>query len=43
MRDITSIDDLILMPHSVQDFSANIKVNFSITSIEQIITNDKYK
>ena len=34
--DITSIDDIILMSHSVEEFFANIKVNFSVTSIGQI-------
>ena len=34
--DVTSIDDIILMSHSVEEFFANIKVNFSVTSIEQI-------
>ena len=34
--DITSIDDIILMSHSVEEPFANTKVNFSINSIEQI-------
>ena len=34
--DITSIDDIILMSHSVEEFFANIKVNFSVTRIGQI-------
>ena len=33
---ITSTDDIILIPHSVEEFFANIKVNFLISSIEQI-------
>ena len=36
LTDITSIDDKILMFNSVEQFSANIKVNFSVTNIEQI-------
>ena len=34
--DMTNIDDIILVSHSVEEFFANIKVNFLITSIEQI-------
>ena len=34
--DITSIDDIILMSHSVEELFANTKVNFSINSIDQI-------
>ena len=34
--DITSIDDIILMSHSMEDFFANIRVNFLITSIKKI-------
>ena len=34
--DITSIDDIILMSHSIGEFFAHIEVNFSVTGIEQI-------
>ena len=34
--DITSIDDTMLISHLVEEFFATVKVNFSITSIEQI-------
>ena len=33
---ITSIDDIILIPLSIEEFFANIKVNFSVIRIEQI-------
>ena len=36
LADITNIDDIILMFNSVEQFSANIKVKFSVTNIEQI-------
>ena len=34
--DVTSIDDIILMSDSIDKFFANIKVDFSAISIEQI-------
>ena len=36
MREISSETSIILLSHSVEEFFANMKVNFSITSIEQI-------
>ena len=36
LTDITSIGDIILMFNSVEQFSANIKVNVSVTNIEQM-------